>query len=264
MKTLLTSSLMVLILSILAIQWSAGMEPAQSSLTLTIQTDKPSYSPGSMVYIFGTVKNSNNNPIANNEVGIQATDPQNNTIFLDIAVSAPNGTYQDSFRLSPASALGTYQVFATTTATGYPTAQNKTTFEVGKHNVVVTSLILNKTVLIQGSDLAATVTLTNNGTFTETFSVTLYVSQHGTSWSIYTFANVTLAPEGATTLTITGLRLGVGFYTLSARVYNAYFNNTYTGGTVWVMPITLFRSWFLLYKGGGWGGTRFWHPAIPI
>jgi hypothetical protein len=52
--------------------------------------------------------------------------------------------------------------------------------------------------------------------------------------------------------------------------YEWYFNDSdgYWGDTGVQSFTTTARAlpplWFLLYTGGGWCGTRFWHPAIPV
>jgi hypothetical protein len=102
----------------------------QAELAVTVGTDEPYYQSSGLVTIFGIVKNSTNNPIVNAMVGIQVQDPDNNTIFLDIASSSSTGDYHDSFRLHPTSITGNYKVYATASATGYPTAANQTTFTV--------------------------------------------------------------------------------------------------------------------------------------
>jgi hypothetical protein len=135
------------------------------------------------------------------------------------------------------------------------------------HEVAAVNIRPSKTVVVEGQSINVNITVENEGNYTEAFNVTLYESLGGYSQPIYTFIGVALVPGSTTTLTVTWLRVGVGFYTLSAHVYNAYFNNTYAGATVWVMPfesLELLRPWFLLYTGGGWCGARFWHPAIPF
>jgi len=131
-------------------------------------------------------------------------------------------------------------------------------------DIAVISVALSKRVVILGTSINLNFTLRNEGNLIETFNVTLYRSQDGYSLPLYTFMGVTLSPGSTVTLTVTGLRFGVGLITLTARVYNAYFSSTYVCGTVWVLPIIIPRPWFLLYTGDGWCFSRFWHPAIPV
>jgi outer membrane protein assembly factor BamB len=107
------------------------------------------------------------------------------------------------------------------------------------HDVAVTDISSSKTVVVEGQSVSVNVTVRNEGGYAETFNVRLYGSQYGYPWSpwpIYTFTSVTLAPGSTVTLTYEdGFTMGV--YTLSARVYNAYVNSTYTGVTILVAPI---------------------------
>ncbi|MEM3753317.1 MAG: MG2 domain-containing protein [Candidatus Micrarchaeaceae archaeon] len=136
--------------------------------------NKNSYTAGENVTIFGTVQDSSGIPIAGATISIEVKDPNNNTIFLDIVFSLPNGTYEDWFRLHEDSILGTYRVYVTASATGYPPAINQTTFTViekGFHNIAIIGItyipqnpVVNQTVTIS-------VTVANLGNFTETFDL---------------------------------------------------------------------------------------------
>jgi endo-1,4-beta-D-glucanase Y len=126
-------------------------------------------------------------------------------------------------------------------------------------DIQVTNFEVNKPIVVEGSNLNVNVTVTNQGLRPETFNITVYGNWNVCTWPIYTFTNVTLAPGSTTTVTIGGLRLGVGFYTLSVRAYNPYFSNTYTGVTVrifcvppWVLELSLEGFWC-------WHGMR----AVP-
>jgi hypothetical protein len=130
------------------------------------------------------------------------------------------------------------------------------------HDVAVTNVMPSKTQVVEFDRIYVNITVKNEGNYAETFNVTLYESLHGYSLPIYTFTNVTLAPGSTTTLTIAGLGLGLGFYTLSVHVYNAYFSNTYTGGTVCVMTPAGLRLWNWIYQGS-YSSWRY-GPAIPV
>jgi predicted nucleic acid-binding protein len=192
-------------------------ETTQSELIITIQTDKTSYIRGENVTILGTVKNSNNDPIEGATVSIEAKDPNNNTIFLDIVFSLPNGTYRDGFRLDEDSILGEYHVYATASAAGYPPAMNQTTFAVelpGFHNIAITEIsytpknpVVNKTATIS-------VTVENLGNLTETCDVsvnyTLLIDP------LIGTQTVTLVPGQSVTLNFTWTPNATGRYETKA------------------------------------------------
>lgn len=102
----------------------------ESDLLLTISTDKDLCHPGESLTVLGKVQDISGTLIEGATIGIEVQDSNNNTVFLDIVFSQPNGTYQDSFRLHENSALGVYNVYVTASMQGYPTARNQTTFTV--------------------------------------------------------------------------------------------------------------------------------------
>lgn len=124
------------------------------------------------------------------------------------------------------------------------TVQIKSTHAISIHDVAVTDITPSKTVVVEGDSTTVNITVKNEGSFEETFNVTLYGrTLYGSAWPIYTFTGVTLAPGSTTTLTISGLDFSRGFYVLSFHIYNAYVSNTYTGVTVLVVPSARFRPW---------------------
>jgi len=141
-------------------------------------------------------------------------------------------------------------------------AQNYT-ITFATHSLTVWSITSSTSAIVQGGSISAAIMVRNEGNYIETFNVTLYGSLYGQSWPLYTFINVILAPNQTLTLTINGLGFGAGYYTLSARVYNAYVNTTYTGVTVLVAPIAKFRPWNWLCIGGGSYRVRRRHSATP-
>jgi outer membrane protein assembly factor BamB len=144
----------------------------------------------------------------------------------------------NSYQFTPSDA-GTYYVYVVVTDSNGTTGQSLyATVSAGVHDIAVTNIMPSENVVVEGNDLNISVTVSNLGDYNETFNMTLYGSQYGynVTWPICTFTNVTLAPGGTVTLTYED-SFTEGLYTLSAGVYNAYVNSTYTGVTILVAPI---------------------------
>jgi len=153
-----------------------------------------------------------------------------------------SGATSRTWTFTPIS-TGTYIICAKVTdSAGEQATSDNSTVNVGMHDVTVTNLLSSENVVVEGESINVNITVRNEGTYTETFNVTLSGTCDGHSWVIWTFTGVTLTPGSTTTLTITDLHLGVGFYTLSAQVSNAYVNRTYTGVIVWVAPLRVIIS----------------------
>lgn len=193
------NTLIILIALTFVLSLSAKVGATQPKLILTVQTDKQLYQPGETVKIFGTVKDSNNNPIEGATVSIEVKDPRNNTIFLDIVFTSSNGTYQDTFRLHTNTTIGDYQVFATATATGYQTAQSQTTFSVGIHDIAIINIKSDPATPSPGTLIRFNVTVQNQGNFTETFNVSLFYTR--ISDPLIGTQTITLNSQTTTTLT---------------------------------------------------------------
>lgn len=186
------------------------------------------------------------------------TPPYHYQWYLDgVAVGTDYATWNFTF-----SSTGTFIVRLNVTDHGGLIASGIATVMVKLHDVAVTNVMPSKTQIVGFDRIYVNITVRNEGNYTETFNVTLYESLHGYSSPIYTFTNVTLAPGSTTTLTIAGLSLGLGFYTLSAHVYDAYFSNTYTSGTVWVTPPAGLSLWDWICQRS-YCSWRY-GPAIPV
>jgi hypothetical protein len=164
-----------------------------------------------------------------------------------VAVGTNSTTLTFTFR-----STGTFTINLDVTDCVGLVASSTATVTVKLHDVVVTNVLSSKTQVIEGDSINVNITVENEGNYTETFDVTLYGSLYGYSSATYTFTNLTLAPGNAMTLTILGLRFGVGFYTLSVCAHNAYFSNTYAGMTVLVAP-----PWVIIYLRSN-GEARPW------
>jgi len=161
---------------------------------------------------------------------------------------------------SPLNATASAEQYVWTRTSGLSSMQsdaiNATTYgsiigNYSAHDLALTNVMSSKAMVVEGNELDINFTVANQGDYTETFNVTLYGGWDGYEWPIYTFTGVTLVPGGTVTLIVAGLGFGVGSYTLNVRVYNAYVGYIYTGVTVLVAPIALFRPWS-------------WHRPIPI
>jgi hypothetical protein len=156
--------------------------------------------------------------------------------------SAVNGVYP--FSITPQFGYGVSPPSGSITVNG-ANATEQITF-------IPMSINISKTEVIEGDNINVNVTLRNEGNYAETFNVTLYGSQYGQSWPVFTFTDVTLAPNSTVTLTIDGFGFGVGLYTITADAYPIE-GMTYvsTSPTILVAPIAFFRPWI-------------WHRPILI
>jgi hypothetical protein len=114
------------------------------------------------------------------------------------------------------------------------------TSPVGVHDVAVTNLTSAKTVIGQGYCGNLTVTVQNQGNFTETFKVTVYANKT----AIATFTNITLTSGNSKTITFTWNTTGFakGNYTISAYATPVpgetdTADNTYTNGKVTIAMV---------------------------
>ena len=77
--------------------------------SITVSTDKSSYTPGSVVVISGTTS-------PNTPVGIQVKTPSGSTVWIDSVTSDSSGRFSSSFTLRSDAELGTYTVYASTSS----------------------------------------------------------------------------------------------------------------------------------------------------
>jgi len=212
-------------------------------------------------------------PIGNYTVDIEAYDPSGNygnattsfsvappydVIFVESGLSQNtqwsatfNGQTQNSTSNSImfAAVNGSYS-FSISAPLDYAASPSSGSIIVHGANVteqvtfIPISVKVSKVKFIEGETVNVNVTLRNEGTHATTFNITLYGDQNGQSWSMYTFTNVTLAPNSTVTLTLNGLGFGTGFYTIIADAHQVG-NMTYTSTspTILVAPIALFRPW---------------------
>jgi subtilisin len=103
---------------------------AAKTMTVTIQTDRTSYSRGQRVYTTVTVKDSNTGTLLQGASVTVTIKTGTSTVWTGTGTTNSRGTVQLSYRLSSNAQTGTYQDTATVTFTGYQTGTGTTTFTV--------------------------------------------------------------------------------------------------------------------------------------
>jgi outer membrane protein assembly factor BamB len=150
-----------------------------------------------------------------------------------------SGAASSNWTYTPTSP-GSYTVYVRVNDTvGVQATSNTAHVQAGIHDVAVTNVTSSKTVIGQGYGGNITVTVQNQGNFTETFNVTVYANTtSGTS------QNVTLSSGNSTNITITWNTTGFvyGNYTMNAYAWpvpgetNTANNNSTDGLTVVTIP----------------------------
>ena len=84
---------------------------SQSKMEVTMETDKQSYIIGEIVYIFGLLTDSSNEPVKNAMISIQVVNPTEKIIHIELIYSDSNGEFQDSFMLTPSLDFGIYNIY---------------------------------------------------------------------------------------------------------------------------------------------------------
>jgi hypothetical protein len=143
---------------------------------------------------------------------------------------------------------------------------------VGIHEVAVTDIVPYKTVITPGCSVNITLTVENQGEFTETFNVTVYAN----TTIIDTLLNTSLTSGNSTTITFAWNTTGVakGNYalsaiaTLSGEIYNTLVDGwivvTILGdvnGDGWV---EIMDFWVLSQASGSSPGDSNWNPNGDI
>lgn len=92
------------------------------SLSVTVATNKPQYSPGDVVSVSGKVQDSQSNAVAGAIISIQVNNPSGESIYVQTVNSDSSGAYSVSFTLAETSTPGQYTVYVTATSPGYTNA----------------------------------------------------------------------------------------------------------------------------------------------
>jgi hypothetical protein len=112
---------------------------AQSSLTLSVSTDKTQYSAGETVSLSGKVQDNSNNPVMGATVSIEVDDPQGKPVDVHLIDTDQSGSYSESLILPTNSVQGQYRVYATVSKPGFTTAQAQTQFSVSAQTTFTSS-----------------------------------------------------------------------------------------------------------------------------
>lgn len=99
-----------------------------SSLSLTIQTDRPYYYVGDQILVFGTLKYGAD-PLQNWLVSIEVQDPNMSPLITRTLQTDLNGKYSLNFTLPEGSPYGEYWIFVSSTYSN-ETVINSTTFNL--------------------------------------------------------------------------------------------------------------------------------------
>jgi len=97
-------------------------------LEITVHTDKPSYSPGESVEIYGKVT-LDDAPVENAMVAMEMRDPLSSPIMTRTVETNGSGSYDVFFTLSSGSSLGNYTVHVSCSHNGEK-ASNSSSFDV--------------------------------------------------------------------------------------------------------------------------------------
>jgi len=112
----------------------ANATPSASSaktLSVTVLTDKATYSRGSYVYITVTVKDSiTGNPLQGVSVKVTVYYPSGSVAWTGSGTTGSSGTVRFTYRVGRSAQVGTYKVAATASLTGYQSGTGQTTFNV--------------------------------------------------------------------------------------------------------------------------------------
>jgi subtilase family serine protease len=112
----------------------ANAKPSASSvkaLSVTVGTDKATYSSWSLARITVTVKDSvTGNPVQGASVKVTVYNPSGSAVWTGSGTTDSTGTVRFSYRLSWNPPRGVWRVAATVSYTGYQTGTGQTTFNV--------------------------------------------------------------------------------------------------------------------------------------
>lgn len=82
------------------------------TVSVTVSTDKPTYTPSEVVKVTGRVMNDSI-PVPTAEIGVEVDKPDGSPIFVDQLIAGSDGYFQSQFRLSSGVPTGRYTIYAT-------------------------------------------------------------------------------------------------------------------------------------------------------
>jgi hypothetical protein len=197
-------------------------------------------SPPSILILPTSVTTDVGHPQTFNSTVSGGTLPDTYQWFLN-GSAVPSATFS-SWNFTPAS-VGSYMIYANVTdGVGMQATSNVATVTVNLHDVAVTDVVCSKTVVGQGFSDNITVTVANQGDYTEIFNLTIYGSILILSQNLTTpinSQNITL-PNGTETAIVyawntTGYPYGnytISAYALPVPGENNTANNNCTGGWI--------------------------------
>jgi len=105
--------------------------PTAKTMSVTVSTNKATYSRGSYVTITCTVKDSTTgNGLQGASVGVTVYYPNGSVAWTGSGTTDSSGRVRFSYRIGGSASKGTYKVVATASLTGYQTGTGQTTFKV--------------------------------------------------------------------------------------------------------------------------------------
>jgi subtilisin family serine protease len=105
--------------------------PTAKTMSVTVSTNKATYSRGSSVTITCTVKDSaTGNALKGASVGVTVYYPNGSVAWTGSGTTDSSGRVRFSYRIGGSASKGTYKVVATASLTGYQTGTGQTTFKV--------------------------------------------------------------------------------------------------------------------------------------
>lgn len=108
---------------------------ASPALSISVETNKPSYYIGEPVIAFGVLK-FDDSPVQNGLVGFEVQDPNNSSIITLTLQTDTNGVYNVTFEFSDDAPLGTYAIYVGSTYEN-ETATNSTIFGLNQFIITV-------------------------------------------------------------------------------------------------------------------------------
>ncbi len=176
---------------------------SQSKMEVTMETDKQSYIIGEIVYIFGLLIDSSNEPVKNAMISIQVVNPTEKIIHIELIYSDSNGEFQDSFMLTPSLDFGIYNIYITASKAGYEDTILTKEFSIIESELSDFSISIEpKTQKFNpGDTLIFTVNIQTIGNFSSV--VSLIASESPEHFTVIFSPNVVTPPNTSTMRIIT-------------------------------------------------------------
>ncbi len=187
---------------------------SQSKMEVTVETDKQSYIIEEVVYLFGSLTDSSNQPVKNAMISIQVVNPTQEIIHIELIYSDSDGEFLDSFMLTPSLDFGRYTIYITASKAGYEDAILTKTFSIIESELSDFSLSIEPEThkFNPGDTLIFTVNIQTIGNFSKV--VSLIVSESPEHFTIIFSPNMVIPPETSTMKIITSDNTPEGSYNI--------------------------------------------------